>query len=659
VTPVRTLRFAVAAGLLTGTISLAAFAVPASAAPAAKHAAASRPLAPAALTGVTSLTLSNGTRVAVAAPWAAAAGHTGVIGKVRSFTAAGAGGFFCFYGAAQSGFGPRAAPAQPSAPKYTLTIKGLNLAGAPDTGGWVQVFSATSMSWNANTIGPTPVFHHGLATMHVPAGKYWLIGMFRTSSSFRMDIPAQVTVTGNTTATVSARAASSEVTASTPRRAVLADAVFSSSYTLRGGQTYEDCGATGGAQLWVSPLARAHTTGTLYSATSAQLNSPAAPAAPYTYELDSAAPPGTIASQHLTVTAADLATVPERFYSDTATTAPWLALGGPARQYDETGFTASSTALPMPGVRTVYFQAQPAAVWRPEIAAGPPTETPSWRLLHAGRQPATNWNAYPLHPAPNLAPAVLTEPTLPSAVRAGNKLIMDITPFSDNTPGDTGSGVTRFNGITGSAGWAIYANGVKIASGTVGSRSPFADIYAAAALSPNPSRIRFTLTASRQAPGSNLSGTSEDTWAWPSRAEPHAVVPAPWYCGASFTHRHIVYDRHCAVQDMMTLDYQLARESLDGSAPAGPQSLGIAVSHLPQAGQYPVTHARLQVSFNNGTTWRPATLARICHGQACTNRYRGTYTAPAGAKVSLRVTARDAHGASVTETILGAYQVAS
>ncbi len=655
-TPIRTLRLAVAAALLAGITGFAAYPVPASAARAAGRAAASQPLAAAALAGATALTLSNGTRVVVDAPWATA-GHPGTIGRARSFTGAGPGGYFCFYGAAQT-LGPKAPPAQPKVPKYTLTIKGFNLAGAPaSVNASVQVFSATSMRWNENTIGGVPAFRHGLVTMHVPAGKYWLIGQFRSGHNFRMDIPAQVTVTGNTTATVSARAAGSEVTATTPRRAVLADAVFDSSYTLRGGQTYEDCGTTGGAQLWVSPLVRAHTTGTLYSATSAQLNSPPGQAGPYTYELDSAAPAGTIAGQHLAVTAADLATVHERFYSDTATTAPWLALGGPARQFGETGFVAASTLLPMPGARTLYFQAQPGAVWRPKIA-GPLTETPPWQPFHAGEELRANWNAYPLHPAPNLPPAGVTEPTLPSAVRAGNKLFVDITPFSDNTPGHTGSGVTRSNGITGSGSYAIDANGVKIASGTVPRSSPFADVRAAATLSPKPSQIKFTLTTSRQALGGNLSGTGKDAWTWPSQAEPHAIMPGSWYCGASFTHGRMVYHHHCAVQDMMTLDYQLAREGLDGSAPAGPQSLGIAINHLPESTPYPVARAQLQVSLNNGTSWQPAALARICHGQVCTNQYRATYTAPAGAQVSLRVTARDTHGATVTETVLGAYQTA-
>jgi hypothetical protein len=637
---IHTMRFAAAAALLTGITGFAAFQTPASAASAARHAAAaSRPLA------------------VMDAPWAATAGDQDRTVRTRSLTAAGQ-DLFCEWGAEQSG-GPKAAPAQPDVPKYTLTIKGLDLAGGPaGTGGRVQVFSATSMKWNENTIGPDPVFRNGLVTMHVPAGKYWLIGQFSTGHSFRLDIPAQVTVTGNTTATVSARAASSEVTAATPRRAVLAGAVFVSSYTVPGGKTFWDCGTIKGLQLWVSPLARAHTAGTLYSATSAQLNSAPGQATPYTYELDSAAPPGTIASQHLAVTAADLATVHERFYSDTATTAPWLAFGGPARQYAETGFYAITTPLPMPGDRTVYFQAQPTAVWRPEIASGPLTETPVWQPFRPRQELTTDWNAYPLHPGPNLAQAGLTDPTLISASRSGNKLVLDLTPFSDNTPGHTGSGLSQFNGITGSGTIALYANGVKLVSGKVPTKNPFADVYASATLSPQPSQIKFTLSTSRRAPGSNLSGTSQDTWTWPSQAGPHATVPAPWYCGETFPHWRIVYDRRCAVQDMMTLDYQLARESLDGSTPAGPQSLGIAIDHLPLATPYPVTQAQLQVSFDNGTSWQPAALTRICHGQVCTNQYRAAYTAPAGAQVSLRVTARDTQGATVTETILGAYQTA-
>jgi len=198
VIPLRTLRSAMVAVVLTGTAALAAFPAPASAAPAAGHVTALRSLAPVlpreAAHGVASLTLGNGTRVDVTAPWATPNGSAGPVSRARVFSAT-ASGVFCFFGAAQK-YGPQSGPASPKAPKYTLTIKGTNLSGAPDTGDGVQVFSATSMTWNENTIGPAPVFRNGIDTMRVPAGKYWLIGQFSSGHSFRMDIPAQVTVAG-------------------------------------------------------------------------------------------------------------------------------------------------------------------------------------------------------------------------------------------------------------------------------------------------------------------------------------------------------------------------------------------------------------------------------------------------------------------------------
>jgi hypothetical protein len=67
-----------------------------------------------------------------------------------------------------------------------------------------------------------------------------------------------------------------------------------------------------------------------------------------------------------------------------------------------------------------------------------------------------------------------------------------------------------------------------------------------------------------------------------------------------------------------------------------------------------ITNATLQVSYDNGKTWHNAGLTRTGASQ-----FHGSYTAPAATGVSLRGTARDAQGATVTETILGAYQTAS
>jgi hypothetical protein len=52
------------------------------------------------------------------------------------------------------------------------------------------------------------------------------------------------------------------------------------------------------------------------------------------------------------------------------------------------------------------------------------------------------------------------------------------------------------------------------------------------------------------------------------------------------------------------------------------------------------------VSFDGGTTWRRASVTGTGPG-----RFVATFTAPAGSLVTLRASARDAAGGSVTETI--------
>jgi hypothetical protein len=60
------------------------------------------------------------------------------------------------------------------------------------------------------------------------------------------------------------------------------------------------------------------------------------------------------------------------------------------------------------------------------------------------------------------------------------------------------------------------------------------------------------------------------------------------------------------------------------------------------------------VSFNGGVSWQPASVTRPGGGQ-----FRAAFAGPAGAFVALRVTATDAAGGSITETILRAYKIAS
>ena len=104
----------------------------------------------------------------------------------------------------------------------------------------------------------------------------------------------------------------------------------------------------------------------------------------------------------------------------------------------------------------------------------------------------------------------------------------------------------------------------------------------------------------------------------------------------------------------MTLAYRITRLALNESAPPGQQVLDITAGHLQLAAAAPVTRATVQVSFDNGKTWRPAEVTSLGGGH-----YRAIYTAPAGCSVTLRVSASDAAHGQITETITRAYRIAS
>ena len=142
-------------------------------------------------------------------------------------------------------------------------------------------------------------------------------------------------------------------------------------------------------------------------------------------------------------------------------------------------------------------------------------------------------------------------------------------------------------------------------------------------------------------------------WTWRSQRDPAARVPASWICFRSKGQNEIVATQRCAVQPMMTLEYQVQGLGLRGIAPAGPQVLSFTAGHLQLSRASAVTGATAAVSFDGGAHWQPATVTSQGAGQ-----FRAAFTAPPGALVTLRVTARDAAGGSISDTIQRAYRTA-
>jgi hypothetical protein len=552
----------------------------------------------------------------------------------------------------------------------SLTVDGKDLAGKPDTGDTVLVFNLDNCS-KLDLNSSISTFYRGTAKFSVPTGHYWAAALFNGATA-RLIIVPQFTVGRATTVHVSARVPSSKITVKTPRPAKLATIGFS---LLRSNN-----GFTEGVQwqtivnpslnlpaLSVGLVRHRPSIGGLHAYTGVQLISPRGPGVPYAYLLNFPAPPGTIPVLHYTARPAGLATVRERYYKDAKTAilpgglGVSATFGGSLRQIAAGLAGGGSFFIHMPGTQVLYLSAAPPTLWQTTYApyAVFPSIIGPLRSYPPRDQVTENWNRYPLHPIPNSS---LTGagffPVLPSASRAGNALTLDITPFGDNQPGDTSIGYASCLDLVGlfcHGRYAVYQNRQKILSGDAAAGPGLPGLLLRARLSPKPSLIKFVLTASRVGKFYPLSAASKDVWTWRSRPEPGAIVPAPWHCIPGNPQGSPASNRRCAVQDMTTLRYQVAGISLTGTSKPGPQQVAITASQIQLAPPAPLTHASIQVSFDGGKTWHPASVTELSAGH-----FRTQFNAPARTNITLRThVSAGADDVSVTETIVDAYRTAA
>jgi hypothetical protein len=176
----------------------------------------------------------------------------------------------------------------------------------------------------------------------------------------------------------------------------------------------------------------------------------------------------------------------------------------------------------------------------------------------------------------------------------------------------------------------------------------FGEFYTTATLSPQPSTLRFSLAYTRFSNDFPLSTATVTVWTWRSAPVTGGELPPGWSCV-----RYTYKPNGCAAQPMMTLQYAVAGLGLNGATRPGQQRLHLTVGHLQGAAASKITKASVSVSFDGGTTWHRAKIT------GSGGSYTATFTAPAGAKVTLRTRAADAAGGSVAETITSAYQMGS
>lgn len=555
---------------------------------------------------------------------------------------------------------PAAGPTvHPDVAMHTLTVTGTDLSGKPaDTADGAWVFNADNEAING--LNPFYNFSNGVAKVSVPVGHYWVIGEFDDFSSsgadglMHLDVLPPVTVDQNTTVHVAAHAATSKVTMATSRPAAPVAVTFTAVFRDEHGAAQNIGWFDFPGFLWINPQARKPAVGTLQAFASEMLTSPPDVAGtPYVYNLDFKDPAGIIPPQHYVAQQSHLAAVTENYYQDVPSTGAWQTIGGYPLEIG-VGFIVKP--LPLPGVQVQYFSADPALLWQSgyytsdtDLQGGQQDDT--WRVLSPGSQ-VMDWNRYPLHPQPDYSaggPGGKLFSLIPSAIRTGDRLTLTIRPFSDNEPGHLGATIA---GTPVTIGYEIDQNGVRIAHGDGANGIP------GVTLSKSPSVIRFTLDATRTSSSYLLSANSQTVWTWRSAPRPDATVPPNWYCSHTLTGgpdgAHDVFRRRCAVQPMMTLGYLVRGMALDGSAPAGPQLIDVHAGHLPLAPASRITGATALMSCDGGKSWKPAAVTATGSGN-----FRIEFAATAACPVSLRVSAADAAGDSIAETIIRAYQVSA
>ncbi|HEY1917573.1 MAG TPA: hypothetical protein VGH27_18545 [Streptosporangiaceae bacterium] len=585
------------------------------------------------------------------------------------------------------GAGAGAASASPAhartTPKYTVTVHGIDAAGDPDTGDYVILANVNNPKAFGDTEDAQGTFASGVATFKVPAGTYWAVGIFNAGFSWggpdpsaahrlalhhaapdrraaarepsQMVVLPQFAVSADTAVTANAKTATSQVRFSTPLPATLQSVQANAERISAGGQKLE-VSVNGGPPeggLFVTPISHKPADGTIDDITGAQLFSPASAAAPYQYYLIIRSPSGTIPPQSFRISAASLATEHENLYSGAAGSGSFSALGYlPA----EIGYPLDSFSVPdlsVPGHDTAYLSAVGgAALWHNNYTQVYPFTAGQmdWAVTYRPGQVATvNWNAYPLHTAPNVNPlGAAAGNMIVSANRSGNSLTLAFMPFSDNVYGHLGSGYFPGKVGTVSGTYQIQQNGTTIASGNAldSAGIPSGEFYHQVTLSSKPSVVSFTLTAKRTGTDFPLSTATSTTWTWRTAPKPGATVPDYWYCSLSSNH-------NCAVQPLPILSYNVGGLALNGTTTPGTQSLGVSVGHLQLAAAQKITNVSVQASFNDGKTWTTASVT----GQG--GSYHARFAAPASSNVTLRVTATDAAGGKVSDTINRAYATAS
>ncbi|MEU5114662.1 S8 family serine peptidase [Streptomyces longwoodensis] len=342
------------------------------------------------------------------------------------------------------------------------------------------------------------------------------------------------------------------------------------------------------------------------------------PDTPWVYDL-AQGHPGAVPDRDLTYapTARELATVDVRFH------APGPRSGGEFRYSLTDAFPLGIGFLErigLPAVRTDHVSTGPGQLWQESVTAadGALEERSGPVAYRGGSHPALNWFRPVWHPWLGTGPGWGLQ-------RSGNSLQFNVPGWGDSGPDHTGSGDVWSEESGMEQTTSAYLDGALV-DRRRGSAAHVQD-------APADARTYTVVTDTALDPG-RWSRASEGHAEWTVRS---AATP-----GDHWTHLPLI-------NLSFAVDTDLAGDVRGGTRV--PVGLG-ARYVVGAAGTGTLGGGTLAVSYDDGATWRPVPLT----GGAAT--WHGTLAVPRdAASVSLRASARDDRGGSVTQTLVRAVGV--
>jgi hypothetical protein len=532
---------------------------------------------------------------------------------------------------------------QPRLPLHILQMNASDLTGAP-VNAFAILLNTDSIS-RANAFLP---IMGGIARVAVPAGNYSAVVSFNDFDA-QGNVTANrlvslgdfaVAATGTTTVAADERSATVPITVTTPRPAVQdemdvgwwrKDAAGNS-----GSLDFQDFGS--GPPYFINTQS-AVTTGSFRLHVQWGGSGPSTgPAYRYDVAYGSDA---ILANQTYPVRPDQLATIQQTFYSDPASTGGTF-LNGPQDGFLP-GYSMTSGGELYSGPLTQYIGGGADQWWQ---SYSPPTGVEYFgdlQTFRPGREYRLEWAHGPL--APNVGRHVgPTSYFACFACASGTALGLGFSLSGDSEPDHT-----AFSFFSGTTHYTVYQNGAVVFD---------KDNYYGATLTGIPT----TPTTYREVYDTDYTGTAgvsqststhtDVTFTYRPGTDPRDTLPSADQC--DYTQ---VVTAPCQVLPVLSLGYHLAADYTNTSDSAL-QSMTLDVSHLSYDGRGPrarITSATVSVSFDGGATWQPAAVF------GASGHYWALWQNPrsaAGTSPALKVTATDAIGGSITQTVANAYTIA-